>query len=359
MITISLCMIVKNEEDTLGRCLDSVQGIVDEINIVDTGSDDRTKEIASNYTNRIFDFEWVNDFAKARNFAFQTATKDFILWFDADDVFLEEDRRKLQLLKNELEPSIDSVTMEYHLAADEYGNVTMKSVRNRLVNRSKQFEWIGAVHEYLEVSGDIFTSDIAVTHKSIRHDADRNLQIYEQQLSEGREFTPRDLFYYANELRDHQLYERAAEYYEKFLSTRQGWVEDNISACIRLADCYFALGDAEAQLESTLRSLQYDHPRPELCCRLGFYFISRHNYNAAIFWYQLATTIELPKGSMGFQNPSFSTWLPHLQLCVCYDRIGQYELAYKHNEEARTYRPTDTRILHNKIYLEPLLHKEA
>ncbi|MNX42713.1 SPBc2 prophage-derived glycosyltransferase SunS [compost metagenome] len=359
MITISLCMIVKNEEDTIGRCLDSVKNIVDEINIIDTGSSDKTKEIATKYTERIYDFEWVNDFSKARNFAFHKATKDFILWLDADDVFLEKDQQKLQLLKKELGPSIDSVTMEYHLATDEYGNVTMKSVRNRLVKRSNQFKWIGAVHEYLEVSGDIFTSDIAVTHKSVRHDSDRNLMIYEKQLSEGKEFTPRDLIYFANELRDHQLYERAIEYYEKFLSTDKGWVEDNISACGKLADCYFAIGDSKKQLESTLRSFQYDHPRPEFCCRLGFYFLSKQDFNAAIFWYQLATTIELPKENMGFKNPSFSTWLPHLQLCVCYDRIGKYELAYKHNEEARIYRPTDTKVLQNKKYLDSILQKEV
>ena len=62
MITISVCMIVKNEEDVLGRALKSVQGIADEIIIVDTGSTDSTKEIASSYTNKIYDFEWCDDF---------------------------------------------------------------------------------------------------------------------------------------------------------------------------------------------------------------------------------------------------------------------------------------------------------
>ncbi|WP_139026243.1 glycosyltransferase, partial [Bacillus subtilis] len=58
MISISLCMIVKNEEAVIGRCLDSVQEIADEINIVDTGSVDKTKDIAARYTDRIFDFKW-------------------------------------------------------------------------------------------------------------------------------------------------------------------------------------------------------------------------------------------------------------------------------------------------------------
>ncbi|MGW5891970.1 glycosyltransferase, partial [Priestia megaterium] len=61
MISISLCMIVKNEEDSLGRCLDSVYQLVDEINIIDTGSTDLTKKIAGKYTERIYDFEWIHD----------------------------------------------------------------------------------------------------------------------------------------------------------------------------------------------------------------------------------------------------------------------------------------------------------
>ncbi|WP_306481128.1 glycosyltransferase family 2 protein [Bacillus toyonensis] len=95
MITISLCMIVKNEESSLGQCLQSIEGVPDEIIIVDTGSTDKTKEIALKWTSHVLDFEWINDFAAARNFAFQHATMDYILWLDADDVFLKKDYQRL------------------------------------------------------------------------------------------------------------------------------------------------------------------------------------------------------------------------------------------------------------------------
>ena len=78
MITISLCMIVKNEERVLKRCLDSVRDLVDEIIIVDTGSTDATKRIAAGYTDKIYDFTWIDDFSAARNFAFSKATKEYI-----------------------------------------------------------------------------------------------------------------------------------------------------------------------------------------------------------------------------------------------------------------------------------------
>ena len=80
MISVSLCMIVKNEEDVLERCLKSVAGLVDEIIIVDTGSTDRTREIATHFTNQIFDFPWQDDFSAARNEAFSHASMDYCMW---------------------------------------------------------------------------------------------------------------------------------------------------------------------------------------------------------------------------------------------------------------------------------------
>ena len=84
MVTISLCMIVKNEERILARCLDSLQGLVDEIIIVDTGSADETKRIAAGYTEQVYDFVWTGNFSEARNFAFSKAKMEYIYSADAD-----------------------------------------------------------------------------------------------------------------------------------------------------------------------------------------------------------------------------------------------------------------------------------
>ena len=355
MVTISLCMIVKDEEDNLSRCLDSVKNIADEIIIIDTGSSDNTKEIASKYTENVFDFQWIDDFAAARNTAFSKATMDYILWLDADDVIEEEDYKKFMELKETIDLSVDSVTMNYNLAFDEYGNVSFSSRRNRLVKRERKFRWIGAVHEYLEVYGNIIHSEIAITHKSIAHDSNRNLNIYEKRLKEGEVFSPRDLYYFANELLDHKIYDRAAKYYEEFLNTKKGWIEDNISSCGKLADCYYNLGDKENELKSILSAFTYGSPRAEFCCRLGFHFLDIGDNSAAIIWYKLATQLEETKKQLGFYNPVFSTWLPHLQLCVCYDRIGNYKLAFLHNEVALQYRPNDEILLKNREYFKSVI----
>ncbi|NBD26707.1 tetratricopeptide repeat-containing glycosyltransferase family 2 protein [Paenibacillus glycinis] len=84
---ISACMIVKNEEKVIERCLSSIKEYVDEIIIIDTGSTDRTREIASAFTNHIYDFEWINDFAAARNEGIRRATSQWIFVIDADEYF--------------------------------------------------------------------------------------------------------------------------------------------------------------------------------------------------------------------------------------------------------------------------------
>ncbi|MBS3100698.1 glycosyltransferase family 2 protein [Candidatus Woesearchaeota archaeon] len=94
--TISLCMITKNEGRYLEQCLNSVGEIADEIIIVDTGSTDKTKEIAKKFKAKIIDFKWIDDFSAARNESLKHATKDWILVMDADEVIEEKDLKKIK-----------------------------------------------------------------------------------------------------------------------------------------------------------------------------------------------------------------------------------------------------------------------
>ncbi|WP_251561309.1 glycosyltransferase [Paenibacillus pasadenensis] len=352
MPTISLCMIVKNEEELLEQCLNSLRGVADEIIIADTGSTDRTKEIARSYTEHVLDFTWVDDFSAARNYVFSQASQEYIFWLDADDVLLDEDRNKLLALKEELDPSIDGCSMFYHYSFDDYGKVNLKFRRNRLVKRSREFKWHGAVHEYLDVSGNVIDTDIAVTHKRVHEAKGRNLTIYENKLRGGAQLSPRDQYYYANELRDNGDHARAAQQYERFLEMEQGWVADKVAACDKLSDCYYRLGEHDKERQAALRALEYDTPRAEICCRLGYHFLLREKYSIAVFWYKLAASLDQPEEDWGFRNEQCWTWLPHVQLSVCYYRLGKERLAWEHNEQALRYRPQDQRLLGNKLFFE-------
>jgi glycosyltransferase involved in cell wall biosynthesis/Flp pilus assembly protein TadD len=116
--SVCLNMIVKNEEDHLGKCLESVRGLFDEIIIVDTGSTDRTKEIAREFGAKVFDFVWIDDFAAARNEALSHATGDYAFWLDADDVVEPAEREKLRALLGGLAgPSVCSAAATPHTEA--------------------------------------------------------------------------------------------------------------------------------------------------------------------------------------------------------------------------------------------------
>lgn len=354
MHTVTLCMIVKNEEEVLYQCLNSVKEICDEMIIVDTGSTDKTKEIARQFTEKVIDFKWIDDFSAARNFTFGHATMDYILWLDADDILLIEDLKKFKILKTNLDSAFDAYSMIYNIAFDEYGNPTFSYRRNRLVKRVKNFKWVGPVHEYLDVHGTIFPTDIAITHrktdkKNQSIQSDRNLKIYEKRLEKGEEFTPRDLFYYANELKDHAQFLKSISFYEKFLATKKGWIEDEIRACINMAMCYRNLGNAEKEKESLVMSFIYDLPRPEVTCRLGDLYTNKRNFKKAITWYRLALEIE-EDDHQGFRQIAYSTWYPHLQLCYCFWEIGDVELSLKHHEKARIYRPNDSNVKKNEEF---------
>jgi glycosyltransferase involved in cell wall biosynthesis len=357
-ITFSLCMIVKNEENVLERCLSSVSTIVDEIVIIDTGSTDKTKEIAKKFTNCVYDFKWINDFSAARNFAFSKATKDYIMWLDADDVITEENAKKLLELKRTLTKEVDAVAMKYHLSFDEDGNPTFSSVRNRIVKRQRKFKWIGFVHEYLEVYGNIIHSDAAVIHHKDKEASTRNLTIYEEAIASGKSLNPRDKYYYANECLDHSKFETAIEWYNNFLDEGKGWSEDNIQACRKMADCYINLGEWDQATNSCIKSFIYDGPRGEVCCRLGYIYLQQNDYHRAISWYKLATLVDVPEQKSPFINMACYTWLPHLQLCLSYSRLGDQVTAKKHNDIAASFAPNNPSVKYNQAYFSSYFNEQ-
>lgn len=355
MITISLCMIVKNEKDVIGRCLSCVKDIVDEIIIVDTGSTDNTKEIAKNFTDKIYDFKWIDNFSSARNFSFSKATKDYILWLDADDIILEADKKKFKNLKQNFDPSVDIVMMKYNVGFDDNGKLTLSYFRERLSKRIKDYKWREPVHEYLEISGKITNSDICITHKK-EHPVvpGRNLSIYKKIISKGNTLSVRGLYYYARELYYNGIYNDAIEYFNKFLDTNLGWVEDNISACLNLSICYLNIDNKKNSLTSLLKSFEYDTPRAEICCQLGYYYFNDNEYKKAIFWYKLATQLEKPRDGWGFVSHDAWSYTPNIQLCVCYDKIGDIEKSIEYNNKAAECKPNDPAVIYNKKYFEGL-----
>ena len=351
MPTISLCMIVKNEEEVLERCLDSAKALFDEIIVVDTGSSDATKQIAGNYTTHVHDFAWIDHFAAARNFAFSKGTCDYLMWLDADDIILPEDAEAFLKCKAEWDPAVDTAMLKYNIAFDEQGKPTFSYYRERILRNEPRAKWEGAVHEVIAPFGKILHLPIAVTHRR-KHKTDpkRNLHLFERLIARGETLGPREQFYYARELYYNARYKEAVEVFERFLSERRGWVENNIEACRVLSQCLQAIGRTDDALQALMRSFQYDAPRAELCCEIGYIHFVRQEYESAIHWYQAALLCRRKETSGAFTLEDCYGYLPHLQLCVCYDRLGQREQAMAHNEKAGQLRPQSAAYLHNIKY---------
>lgn len=355
MVTISLCMIVKEEEDVIGRCLASIADLVDEIIIVDTGSTDRTKEIAAEYTTRIYDFKWIDDFAAARNFAFSKAESMYCMWLDADDIMQESDRREFASLKKTLSPSTDVVMMRYNTGFDAKGNVTFSYYRERIVKNHAGMQWIGAVHEVISTVGKVEHSECAVTHQKLHpSDPDRNLRIFEKQIEGGIKLDPRQQFYYGRELYYHKRYEDAIRVFQQFLDEDAGWVENKIDACKHCSYCWYGLGKNEEALQALLRSFAYDVPRAEMCCDIGKHLFDRERYSQAVYWYERALDCERADDRGGFVSPDAYGYTPCIQMCVCLSRMGRTKEAAAFNERAAVYKPDSEAVAKNRVYFKTL-----
>lgn len=355
MCTISLCMIVKNEEAVLGRCLESAADLVDEIVIVDTGSTDGTQEIARQFTNKLFDFPWADDFAAARNFSFDRASGGYCMWLDADDVIEEDDRARFRAMREALLPQADVVMLPYHAAFDAQGLPAFTYYRERVVRNEARFRWAGAVHEAITPAGEIRWSDAAVSHKKEGSgDPDRNLRIYEAQLARGEAMDPRSQFYYARELWYHSRFEEAAQVLSAFLDSGKGWLENEIEACRLLSQCMTALGRDGDALSSLLRSLTLDTPRAEVCCDIGGWFFSRNQWRQAAFWYELALTRKRDDTSGAFVSPDCYGYLPAIRLCACWYYLGDVEQSKAFNELAASFRPEDPFVRQNRTFFSSL-----
>ena len=153
MSTISLCMIVKNEEKCIERCLDCLKDLVDEMIVVDTGSTDRTKELAKAKGAKVYDFEWTGDFSEARNYSFSLASCDYIYTADADEELDEENRQRFLALKEDVgRLNVDIVQMYYcnqleHRTVYNYD----RELRPKLFRRIRHFVWVDPVHEQVSL----------------------------------------------------------------------------------------------------------------------------------------------------------------------------------------------------------------
>ncbi len=179
LAAVSLCMIVRNEEANLEKCLLSVADIVKEMIVVDTGSTDATKEVATRCGAKVIDFPWIDDFAAARNESLRHAGNEWILWLDADEYFDEENRERLKKLLGMLGPDKRVYMMKQWSFPEHAGGASALVVDHaRLFRKRPGIGWKHRLHEQilpaLRKAGDkvVFT-DIVLRHVGYQDPATR------------------------------------------------------------------------------------------------------------------------------------------------------------------------------------------
>ena len=227
MKTLSVCMIVKDEEKNINRCLDSVKKISDEIIIVDTGSTDRTIEICKNYYAKIIKHKWNNDFSEARNISINYATKDYILFLDADEEIPKEDLIKIKNLLSSKNLSEGYFLRLINIINKiEVGDYTVF----RLFKNNKNYKFKGKIHEQIANSIQKYNKyncfkflDIRIFHygydpntTDIQSKYKRNINILK-----SYEEKEKDTYYYyilGNEYSRIKEFENAIASYEKAIN---------------------------------------------------------------------------------------------------------------------------------------------
>ncbi len=348
-MTISLCMIVKNEESVLSRCLNSVKGLFDEIIIVDTGSTDNTVFEAKKFTKKVYNFKWINDFSAARNYSFSLAKSDFVMWLDADDIVTPTELEKLKELKQTLTKDISAVMLKYVVGFDEQNNPNFSYYRERILNRKQNFKWEGPVHEAININGNIIYPNIEIEHRKLKpNEAARNLIIYESMIKQKLPFNPRQIFYYARELYFNGKIGKAITMFNKFLKTFGGYKENYIEACLNLSKCYVIKKEFNKAKQCLFNSFNYDTPRSEILCQLGDVYFLEKNYKKAIYYYNLATQNEIDYKSGAFILYDCYNFIPYVQMCVCYFYLNNYEMAKKYHNLSKELKPQNPIVLNNE-----------
>ena len=279
MATLSLSMIVRNEERTIGRVLACARSFCDQMVVVDTGSDDQTVRIARDSGAEVHHQAWTQDFSAARNFALSRCTGEWMIWLDADDVVTPSACRAISGLKHSVlnEPSLHKVLASYHLTWDEAGRPVDRFDRERLVRRSEHIRWVGPVHEMLVnvPPGSVQAADVFVEHRphpdNMARKKGRNLAIFERWINVG-DTSPHLMYQYGCELHWSDRYLEAARAFESYLSRVRDTEDitgEQYLALIKAGECCSMAGELGRGLAHLESAMVLDPRRAEAATMAG------------------------------------------------------------------------------------------
>ena len=287
--TISLCMIVKNEEENLPRCLYSIKDYVDEIIIVDTGSTDRTVEIANDFGAKVFIHPWEGNFSKARNYSLKYATCDWILILDADHELEKADAHKLSETIKDKEANYvffrvyDTYKESKNLAVYDFGLL----FRNHL-----GFHYSGIVHNALITTDAIIKkSNIRIYHhgynlseEKMDEKFERTSTLLKKQI-ETDSHNPVPHMYLGISYMDRRMYESAIKHSKRAISLSEDNGSNKIDFLVSyyiVSAAYFELNEFKESEIYALKSVEMDNSYLDGYCLLAFAYYNLKEYDKFI-----------------------------------------------------------------------------
>ena len=380
---VSLCIIVKNEP-LLEQCLLSIKDYVSEIVIVDTGSTDNTPEVARKYAD-IFEIYTecndpetglIEDFSKARQRAFDLATKPWVMWCDADDVIIGAESL-LPLTKNfeiQLNNQYESVAylFPYEYSFDANGNCTCRHYRERLFFGKENVKWVNPVHEVaipVENKNILLERKDNVTfiHKRTSvHESGRNLRILRKYFeTHTAEQDPRQVYYLGLECAANGLIDEAIQNFSTYIDL-SGWDDERVMACLKLVDIYQAQSRYEDGLKWALKalSIQENWFESHFAVSKMYYFLalkgganSFRNWERCTHFGNLALRTPATQTVL-FVNPIDRDLEIYRYLNVAYNSLGQVDSALHYCNLGLDKNPGDPNLLANKSLYESFLARK-
>lgn len=315
LITISICMIVKNKESIIKESLIRAKKIADELIVIDLGSNDKTVEIAKQYADRLETFSWIEVYSSAKKHAASIANSQYIMWMEAEDSWDKETEKQLLRLKNDLIENVDIIYCTYrnnsqYIWADQ-------AIRARIIKKEN------IISEKDNLAKLLFPEIIIEYKKEMKHDFELESKIYDLRLEAGGNVCDREHYYCARSLYNHGCYKEAEEY----LSYYQEKFEPELIPEITMIKCLSlnALNRSQEAMEIAYNSLKYDVLRAHTCCFIGDGLLSNKEYDKAIGWYKHAMLIsDLPE-DFHIDLYHYHTFYPMKKLAECYYDLGDIE----------------------------------
>lgn len=327
-------MIAKNEENHVLRIADNIKDAFDAVYITDTGSTDKTVELAKSVGWNVSHFTWINDFAAARNYSFKQAKEDYIMWCDMDDAIsnIEEFKKWRDTVMN----TANYFLATYNYAFDANRQPVCSFLRERVVKNNMGFEWKYFLHEGMppiSTQGPVqpqliktWTIEHLRTHEDMVKDKSRNLNIFE---SKKQTLDARMQYYYGKELFEAQKYEDAVKMLLKANEAKDLELHDRILSIQYAAFSLMALNKMEECMNVATMGLLLDPKRAEFFVLAGDSLLKRGKLQEAIPYYHAAINCKPSEKGMGviFEHMDAYSVYPLNTLARIYVNLGDFENA--------------------------------